>query len=189
MKKLSSALAFGMVLVAAFAHSEPKVIKNIRVSVEGKKQYFDLFQSAAEENLWYCGQTKPTVLMRNAMSQQIPEISLIRFQKKDIKNPQKLVEGAHFRMHLSLGAAADVMEELKKKLPSSGKRPPVLSPVPFPALKLILQKPDGKEVEMKSEPLVGNAGQRSSQNVAFSTVLGSLDTDLLDALLRGNTGA
>ena len=189
MKKLSSALAFGMVLVAAFAHSEPKVIKNIRVSVEGKKQYFDLFQSAAEENLWYCGQTKPTVLMRNAMSQQIPEISLIRFQKKDIKNPQKLVEGAHFRMHLSLGAAADVMEELKKKLPSSGKRPPVLSPVPFSALKLVLQKPDGKEVEMKSEPLVGNSGQRSSQNVAFSTVLGSLDTDLLDALLRGNTGA
>jgi len=189
MKKLSSALAFGMVLVAAFAHSEPKVIKNIRVSVEGKKQYFDLFQSAAEENLWYCGQTKPTVLMRNVISQQIPEISLIRFQKKDIKNPQKLVEGAHFRMHLSLGAAADVMEELKKKLPSSGKRPPVLSPVPFSALKLVLQKPDGKEVEMKSEPLVGNSGQRSSQNVAFSTILGSLDTDLLDALLRGNTGA
>lgn len=189
MKKLSFALVCCMLLVSTFCYSEPRVIKNVRVSVDGKKQYFDLFQSAAEETLWYCGQTKPTVLMRDVISQQIPEISLIRFQKKDIKNPQKLVEGAHFRMHLSLGAAADVMEELKKKLPSSGKRPPVLSPVPFPALKLILQRPDGREVEMKAEPLVGNSGQRSSQNVAFSTVLGSLDTDLLDALLRGNTGA
>lgn len=189
MKKLSFVLACGMVLVAAFCHAEPKVIKNVRVSVAGKKQYFDLFQSAAEETLWYCGQTKPTILIRTAENLQIPEISLIRFQKKDIKNPQKLVEGAHFRMHLSLGAGEDVMEELKKKLPSSGKRPSVLSPVPFSALRLVLQKPDGKEVEMKAEPLVGNAGQRSSQNVAFSTVLGSLDTDLLDTLLRGNTGA
>ena len=189
MKKLSFALICGMLLVTTFCHSEPKVIKNVRVSVEGKKLYFDLFQSAAEATLWYCGQTKPTVLMRDAERLQIPEISLIRFQKKDIKNPQKLVEGAHFRMHLSLGATAEVMEELKKKLPASGKRPPVLSPVPFSALKLILHKPDGKEVEMNAEPLVGNAGQRSSQNVAFSTALGSLDTDLLDALLRGNTGA
>ncbi len=182
MKKLSLAMVCGMVLVAAFCHSEPKVIKNVRVSVDGKKQYFDLFQSAAEDTLWYCGQTKPTVLIREAENLQIPEISLIRFQKKDIKDPQKLVEGAHFRMHLSLGADETAMEELRKKLPSGGKKPPVLSPVPFSALRLVLQKPDGKEVEMK-------AGQRSSQNVAFSTVLGRLDSDLLDALMKGNTGA
>lgn len=189
MKKQALVLVMAMAMASALCHAEPKVISNVRVSVDGKKQYFDLFQSSADESLWYCGQTKPTVLLREVDNLQIPEISLIRFQKKDIKNPQKLLEGAHFRMHLSLGASEDTLTELKKKLPSGGKKTPVLSPVPFSALKLVLQKPDGQEVVMKAETLAGIAGQRSSQNVAFSTVLGNLDTDLLDALLRGNTGA
>ncbi|MDD3667053.1 MAG: hypothetical protein PHQ65_17465, partial [Bacteroidales bacterium] len=167
-----------------------RIIKNVRVSVDGKKQYFNLFQSPVDKSIWYCGQTKPSVLTREIEGQEIPEISLIRFQKKDVKNPQTLIEGAHFRMYLSLGPADEVLETLKKRIPDAGSgKPVVLSPVPFAALQLYFHKPDGKLVKLDAEPLSGLSSQHSSQNVAFSTVLQTLDTDLLDALLRGNTGA
>jgi hypothetical protein len=170
--------------------AEAKIISNIRISDKNQKLYFNIFQSSIDESLWYCGQTKPSILMRELDEQQIPDISLIRFQRKDPKNPQKLVEGAHFRMNLSLGATEEILEELKNYLPkSAGKQPTVLSPVPFQALRLVLQSPSGKEVEMKAEPITGIGNQRSSRNVSFSLTLGTLDTDLLDCLMRGTTGA
>lgn len=193
-KSCFSAVAAALILLLVFSplhcFAAAKVIKNVRVSVDGKKQYYDLFQSPVEKSIWYCGQTKPSVLMRQSGDQEIPEISLIRFQKKDVKNPQNLIEGAHFRMYLSLGPSEQVLEELKKKIPdaAAGKLV-VLSPVPFGALQLYFQKPDGRQVKLDAEPLAGFSSQHSSQNVAFSTLLGVLDTDLLDALLRGNTGA
>ncbi len=178
------------VTFAGPAAAATRLIKNVRVSVGGQKQYFNLFQSPVEPSLWYCGQTKPAVIIRKAEDLDIPEISIIRFQKKDAKNSQKLVEGAYFRMNLSLGPAEDVFEVLKKQIPSSARqRPVVLSPVPFGALRLFLHKPDGQKIKLAAEPLSGISKRHSSQNVSFSTLLGPLETDLLDALLRGNTGA
>lgn len=196
MKKyfLSATLViFHLFLVNSVA-ATPKIIKNVRIKIGREKQYFNIFQSTTEPSLWYSGQTKPSVLIRNTGSVEIPEISIIRFQKKDLKNPQDLVQGAHFKMHLSLGPSDEttelLLQKLKKKVPQSSiKKPLVLSPVPFGALKLYLQRPDGKEVELKAETLSGISSKNSSQNVAFSTELGILDTDLLEALMRGNTGA
>ncbi|MDD2997992.1 MAG: hypothetical protein PHV05_02950, partial [Candidatus Riflebacteria bacterium] len=192
MQKTLFIVAFLFYLLFSPVSSEAaaKVIKNVRVTVNGEKQYFVLFQSPIEPSLWYCGQSKPAVLTRKSGSLEIPEISLIRYQKKDIKNPQNLIEGAHFRMHLSLGPSDEALELLRSKIPKAPDgRQPVLSPVPFEALRLFFQKPDGKELEMKAEPLSGISSSHSSQNVAFSTNLGVLDTDLLDSLMRGNTGA
>jgi hypothetical protein len=167
-----------------------ETIRNVRVTEDGEKKYFVLFQSAAEQNLWYCGQVKPKILHRINRGEKIPEISLIRFQKKDIKNPEKLIQGGYFKMNLSLGPADDSYRALKQKITDvSGNDSAKLSPVPFAALKLCLQKPDGEEVAMKAETLSGIGGMHSSQNVAFSIKLDTLDTDLLDALLNGNTGA
>lgn len=181
-------LAFQLALPARVL-AATRAIKNVRVTDEGKKQYYDLFQSPVEKSLWYCGQIKPTVLTRLVDSQEIPEVSIIRFQKKNVKNPQQLDQGAYFRMYLSLGPSEEVLELLRKKIPDSGDRPVILSPVPFGALKLYLYRPDGKQILLTAERLTGISGQRSSQNVAFSTLLGKTDTDLLDSLLRGNTGA
>ncbi len=177
-------LAFSAQILAA-----ARIIKNVRVTEGGKKQYYDLFQSPVEKSLWYCGQIKPTVLTRQVENQEIPEISVIRFQKKNVKNPQQLDQGAHFRMHLSLGPSEEVLEQLRKKIPESGNRPVILSPVPFGALKLYLHRPDGRQILLDAEALGGISSQRSSQNVAFSTLLGKNDSDLMEALLRGNTGA
>ncbi|MGM0600000.1 MAG: hypothetical protein ACQETH_09315 [Candidatus Rifleibacteriota bacterium] len=172
---------------AAFAS---EIIRNVRVTEDREKKYFVLFQSASEQNLWYCGQVKPKILHRNNRGEKIPEISLIRFQKKDIKDPEKLLQGGYFKMNLSLGPADESYEALKQKVADvTGNDSAKLSPVPFGALKLCLQKPDGKEVQMKAETLSGISNMHSSQNVAFSIKLDTLDTDLLDALLNGNTGA
>ncbi len=165
-------------------------IKNVRVKENSQKQYFVMFQSVVEPALWYCGQIKPQVLIRQADRLEIPEISLIKFQKKDIKNPEKLVEGAHFRMHLSLGPGKKAYETLRKKLRhKAADKPFKLSPVPFPAIKLCLQKPNGEEVVMTAESLAGISSRHSSQNVAFSVMLDKLETDLMNSLLHGNTGA
>jgi len=167
-----------------------RVISNVKVTDGGRKQYFNLFQSQVEKSLWYCGQTKPALLTRLDGNLEIPEISVIRFQKKNLKNSQEFDEGAYFRMHLSLGPSDDVLEQLKKRIPDAGSgKPVVLSPVPFGAIRLYLQRPDGKQVLLHPEALTGISSRHSSQYVAFSTVLGKLDADLLDALLRGNTGA
>ena len=167
-----------------------RVISNVRVTDAGQKQYFNLFQSQVEKSLWYCGQTRPALLTRQDGNLELPEISIIRFQKKNLKNSQQFDEGAYFRMHLSLGPSDAVLDQLKKRIPAAGNaRPVVLSPVPFGAMRLYLQKPDGKLVLLRPEVLTGISSRHSSQHVAFSTVLGKLDADLLDALLRGNTGA
>jgi hypothetical protein len=167
-----------------------EILNNLRVKENQQKYYYTMFQSIVEPSLWYCGQTKPQVLYRTVDKNEIPEISLIRFQRKDVKNPEKLVEGAHFRMHLSLGPSETAFSTLEKQLTNKSFAKPVkLSPVPFEALKLCFQKPDGEEVELKAESLSGISTRHSSQHVAFSIKLGPLQSDLLDELLRGNTGA
>lgn len=183
-------LGLFMLFSAVCSEAAPKVIKNVRVTVNGEKQYFDIFQSPVEPSLWYCGQTKPSVLKRKVGGVEIPEISIIRYQKKDIKKPQNIIEGAHFKMHLALGPSDDTLETLKSKIPkTSDGRPIILSPVPFGAIRLFMQKPDGQKVQLKAESLSGISSLHSSQNVAFSTTLGALDADILDELMRGNTGA
>lgn len=189
-KTLLTAAVLFFTLFSPVLEGAAKVIKNVRVTVDGAKQYYVLFQSPVEPSLWYCGQSKPSILMRKAGDIEIPEVSLIRYQKKDLKNPQNLIEGAHFRMNLSLGPSDEVLEILKSKVPkSSDGRPVILSPVPFGALKVFFQRSDGKEVELKAEHLSGISTSHSSRNVSFSTELGTLDTDLMDALMRGYTGA
>ena len=185
-KKLLLISIFALLVSSiSFANSP----KRVRVRLNGKKQYFVLFQSPAEPTLYYCGQIKPQVLIRELGKEKIPEISLIRYQKKDIKDPEKLVQGAHFRMHLDLGPSDKALEMLKKKIPSSHRKTAKLSPVPFKAIKLCFQKPDGQEIELKPESLSGISNHHSAQMVAFSSNINVLNTDLLDSLLKGNTGA
>lgn len=183
----------GLIAALTFAGADSgaaELIKNVRVKENNDKYYFVMFQSEVEPSLWYCGQIKPQILMRQAGKTELPEISLIKFQKKDIKNPEKLNEGAHLRLHLSLGPSDFALTALEKKAKSKARGKPVrLSPVPFSALKLCLQTPKGEEVELQAEPLSGISQKHSSQNVAFSVTLGKLETDLIDSLLRGNTGA
>ena len=189
MKKFILIVLLG-VFVLPNSASGKEVIKNVRVKDGRNKYYFIMFQSEVEPSLWYCGQSKPQVLMRQSDTGEIPEISLIRFQRKDIKNPEKLNEGAFFRMHLSLGPGEEAFEALIKKAQGKSMGKTVrLSAVPFPAIRLELQKPDGTKVEMKAETLAGFSNQQSSQHVGFSVILDTLQTDILDALLRGNTGA
>lgn len=172
-----------------FSVSHGEILKNVRIKADGQKQYFVVFQSPVEPSVWYCGQVKPQILMRETGSEKIPEISLIRYQKKDLKNPEKLVQGAHFRMHLALGPSDNALELLRNKLPSSSRQAARLSPVPFKAIKLCLQRPDGKEIELHAESLSGISNHHSAQTVAFSTNLDILNSDLLDELLKGTTGA
>ncbi|MFZ5952126.1 MAG: hypothetical protein ACOYXC_15585, partial [Candidatus Rifleibacteriota bacterium] len=186
-KKIGSVLFF-LLGVAAFADGA-EIIKNIKQKEDGQNRYFVLFQSVDDETLWYAGQVKPQVLMRETDGLNIPEISLIRFQRRDVKDPTKLHQGAIFRMHLSLGPGEEsfkpLLEKAQRKLPD---KPARLSAVPFAALKLCLQKPDGKEVELKAETLAGISGQKTSQNVGFSINFDQLETELVEALLNGNTG-
>lgn len=186
----SRGLLFLMLAMATGSAMAAEIVKNVRIRDGREKLYFNLFQSVVEPTLWYCGQVKPQVLLRSTEKPVIPEISLVRFQRRDAKNSEKLHQGAIFRMHLGLGPGEKSFAELRKTAEKKSRGKAVrLSPVPFAALKLCLQKPDGTEVEMKPESLSGISNRHTSQNVAFSVTLDSLQADLLDELVSGATGA
>jgi hypothetical protein len=171
------------------------IINDVVIQYKGRKEAFTVVRDARDKNQWYYIQNAPRITEYTESSDTIPEISLVRYQKKDIQT-QKIYEGGILQFGATLQLPAEIISLIKSELISKYKQKNDirLSALPIKSATVAMYTPLGSNTTENSKLLTtanwgnGIAPTFSSQKMAFAVELSSLGTDVLEALVNGNTG-
>jgi hypothetical protein len=167
------------------------ILKNIKVTVDGKEQIFVLFQSVINPTQWYCATLRPTLVETMVDRQPEPDFMMIKYQRPNKKNPRQLDQGAILRFALDVGPSDETINKLRWKIPKRATRgkTPTISPLPSSGMKLTLQHPRKGPIEAVASMAAGVASRFASRNVTFTVDLDNpLDVDMIETLLEARTG-
>lgn len=186
-------LAWALFLAPAalFAHGVDagSIIENVQVGSGRDVQTYVLMNSQLNEHQWYCARMTPELVETGEGKTAEPDLTLIRFQKLDAKNPEKLAEGGILQFSFVIGPDQATLIALRKKLPKNvDQRLARIDPLPLSGLEMNLFDPRGKKVALVATAPQGIASDYSSQYARFSAVFSTLDADLVESLLTRNTG-
>jgi len=173
---------------AAGVNADSTIEKILTGSGKNQKEYV-LMNSTLNQNQWYYALLSPQLVETGQGSNLEPDLTLIRFQKLDAKDPEKLREGAILRFSFAIGADKAVIDVLKKKLPKEVDRRLVrFDPLPLSGIEMNIYDPRGKKVQLIATASQGIAADYAAQYAGFSAVFPVLETDLVEALLKSDTG-
>lgn len=186
-------LAWAILLVPAalFAYGVDagSIIENVQVGSGKDVQNYVLMNSQLNEHQWYCARLTPELVETGQGRTAEPDLTLIRFQKLDAKNPEKLAEGGILQFSFVIGPDQATLLALRKKLPKNvDQRLARIDPLPLSGLEMNLFDPRGKKIALVATAPQGIASDYSSQYARFSAVFSTLDADLVESLLSKNTG-
>lgn len=165
------------------------VIEKILVGSGKSQKEYVLMNSALNQNQWYYALLSPQLLETGKGKNLEPDLTLIRFQKLDAKDPEKIREGAILRFSFAVGADKSVIEVLKKNLPKEVDRRLVrFDPLPLSGIEMTIYDPRGKKVQLIATASQGIAAEYAAQYARFSAVFPVLESDLVETLLKSGSG-
>jgi len=166
-------------------------IDDIPVTINGVKESFSVVQDAFDEFQWYYIPDQPRLFERTIDGKTEPEFALIRYQFKNPRNPNKLLERGLLQFATSLAIPSQTMGQLtkvigqKKGVPAEKIR---LSALPLKSATVALYTPDDGNI-LTSAPLgAGIAPNHATQKMVFSVPLTKIGADVYKELVTGNTG-
>jgi len=165
-------------------------IDEVPVTIDGVKESFTVIRDARTPEQWYYAPDRPRLFERTFQGRSEPDFALIRYQFKDPKNPQSLLEGGLVQFAVSLGIPSEAIPQLvdaigkKSKIPKEKIR---LAALPMKSATVALYTPQGDF--MASTPQgAGIAPTFATQKMVFSVALTKIGSDVYDELVKGNTG-
>lgn len=165
------------------------IIEKVTLGSGRSAQHYMLMNSRINEHQWYCARLNPTLVEIGQGKAAEPDLTLIRFQKVDSRNPEKLVEGGILQFSFAIGPDKASLIALRKKLPNNiDLRLARLDPLPITGLAMTLFDPRGKEIALVATSSQGIAADYAAQFARFSAVFPTLDSDLAEVLLKSPTG-
>jgi hypothetical protein len=171
------------------------VINDIVIQYQGKKEAFTVVRDARDRNQWYYVQNAPRITESSDGTDVVPDLSLVRYQKKD-NNTQQIYEGGLLQFSATLQLPSEVIDLLKANLTQNHSQNTTirLTALPIKSATVAMYTPIGNGGTANSKLLTtsdwgnGIAPTFSSQKMAFTVELTNLGTDVLEALVNGNTG-
>lgn len=165
------------------------IIENVTIGSGKSAQHYVLMNSRVNEHQWYCARLNPTLVEIGQGKAVEPDLTLIRLQKVDSRNPEKLADGGTLQFSFAIGPDKASLIALRNKLPKSvNQRLARLDPLPMTGLAMTLLDLRGKKVTLVATSSQGIAADYASQFARFSAVFPTLDTDLIETLLKLPTG-
>jgi len=169
------------------------IIDDVKVNVGSTVEVFTLFRDARNEAQWYYVPNRPRLLEVPVGNQAEPQLSLVRYQFQDPADQAKLVEEGILQFAATLSAPGVALDEFRKQIKQrTGNDQVRISAIPFKSADVSLYTYPG--AEGKSRLVANNPGGTglaplfASQSLAFSMPLTRMGTDVLDTLVKGNTG-
>lgn len=190
-QKLLLFLALGIceVVHAAAGVDADSLIEKVIVGSGKQRQEFVLMNSAMNPNQWFYALLSPTLLETGSGKDRVPDLTLIRFQKLDTKDSEKISEGAILQFSFAIGAEKSALSALKQKLPKDvNLRQVRLDPLPLDRIDMSIFNPRGKKLSLIATSSQGIAADYVSEYARFSAVFSSVDSDLVATLLKSETG-
>ncbi|KAF1083505.1 MAG: hypothetical protein GQF41_0283 [Candidatus Rifleibacterium amylolyticum] len=165
------------------------IVEKVQVGAGKNAQQYVLMNSRLNEHQWYCARLTPSLVETGQGKNIEPDLTLIRFQKTDPDNPEKLREGGILQFSFSIGADNAAMNALKKKLPRGvDKKLARVAPLPLSGIEMTIFDPHGRKIALVATSSQGIAADYASQYARFSAVFSKVDADLIDTLLNSKTG-
>ncbi len=186
---LISCFSMFLSVLHASGVNEDSIIEKVQVGSGKNAQKYVLMNSRLNEHQWYCARLSP-VLVENGQGKNVePDLTLIRFQKLDSRNPEKIHEGGILRFSFAIGPDKSTINALRKKLPKNvDQRLARIDPLPLTGVEMTLFSPPGKKITLVATAAQGIAADYAAQYAKFSAVFSTVDSDLIESLVNSNTG-
>jgi hypothetical protein len=159
---------------------------------KGNTQLYALMKSEEEENLWYYASLSPKLYEYRAHKNAplMPALTLIRFQKIDPRDPNKLMQGALLECIFEVGDNKNVVKALQSKLPKNVDRKLArILPLPIQGFEMEITKPDGQgEILLEAQESNEFSSNPDIKLARFATILATGDAAILSALLNDKGG-
>ncbi len=165
-------------------------IVDIPVEIRGEIKRITVVRDAWKKNQFYYFPPQPWLYERDVKGEKIPEFHLIRYQFKDPKNPEELIEAGLLQFSASLGipgTARETMQSVIAKTYKLKKENVRIAAIPFKSAKVFLYNPKGELLTTGSQA-PGIAPTISTQKMAFIVELTKVGADVYDELVSGKTG-
>ena len=184
------AMAEGVVAQASLAAED--MIDEVPVVIGGAQESFTVVRDAFRAEQWYYVPDRPRLFERaRPDGVREPDFTLIRYQFADPDDPEGFVEGGLLQFAMSLALPPEAIPQLKEAIAAhTGVAVDQigLAALPFDATSAHLYVPESGEL-IASEPQgPGIAPTFATQKIAYSIPLTRIGSDVLDALVTGNTG-
>ena len=138
------------------------------------------------KKIWYYLPANLRLFEFNSETELIPDLSLVRYQFREPRNQEKIIEGGLLRFSVSLSINSNyIKEQLKKKLSQKINIPLNkirLEVLPIKSAEIHLYTVKGKHIISKL-PEPGIAAIFSTQKVVFTVPLTKISSDFYDALI------
>lgn len=188
---LALAAAFVTLPVRLFASgvNADSIIENVQVGTGKNAQKYVLMNSQLNEHQWYCARMNPELVETGLGKSAEPDLTFIRFQKMDSKDPEKIAEGGILNFSFVIGPDQATLLALRKKLPKNiDQRLARIDPLPLSGIEMNLFDPRGKKIQLIATAPQGIASDYSSQFARFSALFSSVDADLIEPLITKSNG-
>jgi hypothetical protein len=165
------------------------IIEDVAVNVRGEAQKYTLVRDARQKDQWYYLPANIRLYEKTASSgRQEPEFNLIKYQFKNPRNPQEMLEGGILQFAVNMSPENEAFTQLEAAIRKRAKIASVrLSGLPLKCATVNLITPKGEFVADGAQT-EGIAPTQSNQKMIFSIPLTRIGADVYDALTNSNTG-
>lgn len=165
------------------------VLDQVDVQVGGRPLQFTLIRDAKSREMWYYVPSQPRLLEYQRQGEIEPEFALLRYQFESPDTPGKLIEDGLLQFAATLAAPPEALPKLREFLASKGYPGVRLAPLPFESAEVSLYAPGAPNALFAAAPMgAGVAPMFATQSMVFSVPLTRVGSDVLEALVKGNTG-
>lgn len=170
-------------------------INEIKVKVGGVDETFTVMRDASQSAQWYYVPDRPRLFERRMANGIEPEFTLLRYQRPDPADPQRLIQGGILQFAATLALPPEAVEQLRAEIArrKGGSAGDIrLAALPFKSAEVAIYSPGG--TDPSSKMLVtgvqgtGIAPVFATQKMVFSLTLTDIGADALDRLVQVNTG-
>src|SRR6266536_3052688 len=165
------------------------IIENVPIIVSGEKVIYSLVRDGNQKNQWYYIPSQVRLYeIQKQDGKQEPEFTLIKYQFKNPKNSQELLEGGVIQFAVAMSPDNEGFNQLRNFIVGKTKNPKVrLGALPLKSASVTLISPKG-EFLAEGVETTGIAPTMANNKMVFSVSLSKIGTDVYDALANSNTG-
>ncbi|MFN8344452.1 MAG: hypothetical protein U0X91_05590 [Spirosomataceae bacterium] len=184
-----STVFYSSTLFAQASLASEDIIENVPITVAGEKIIYSLVRDGSQKNQWYYIPSQVRIVeTQRQKGQNEPEFTLIKYQFKNPKNSQELLEGGVIQFSVVMAPDNEGFDQLRNFIVKKTNSPSVrLAALPLKSAAVTLITPKGEFLAENVEA-TGIAPTMANNKMVFSVPLTKIGTDVYNALANSNTG-